>query len=77
MGAETPKTKLNDGSAGADLAVGRADERKRAKALRSAAVLLWRRVSACSVKSPSGDFLPKHQRDETPRNAASLCVSFE
>lgn len=42
-----------------DLAAGRARCLSWAKARRSAAVLLWRRVSACSEKETSGDFLPK------------------
>lgn len=46
--------------ASADVAVGRARREGRTRAKRSAAVLLWRRVSAgLRERRTSGDFLPK------------------
>ncbi|KAL6789163.1 hypothetical protein J3E68DRAFT_413914 [Trichoderma sp. SZMC 28012] len=58
-GPEAQKTGLAKCLAKTDLAAGRARCLSWAKARRSAAVLLWRRVSACSEKETSGDFLPK------------------
>lgn len=64
-----------EGSREADVAAGRADAARGPRRQRSAAVLLWRRVSACSEeRSRPGTFSQSKQKCETLQTASvSVC----